>query len=122
MENQPTNEIQNFDRLPLTSNNQTVSHGPDKFIIDFKGVYPQFTSGSKPILVIDHKTVLLDPWIAKDFANMLLDNIKKYEASFGAIKRPEPVKKIEKKLQSQARQSKKKQAEKNSADMPTYLG
>ena len=87
MEQKEYQSIQNVDNSPLMSNQQTVGHQPDKFILDFKGVYPQFTLENTPALVVNHKIILLDPATAKDFLEVLKDNISKYEKKFGKIKR-----------------------------------
>lgn len=72
-----------------------VSHGPNKFVMDFSQTTPRFdfiVGQRQQSLVIKHKTVILDPQIAKDFFNVLKSNIEKYEKSFGKIKPPKPKK------------------------------
>lgn len=73
------------------SDSVVVSHGPNKFVMDFSQTTPRFDfigSQRQQSLVIKHKTVILDPQIAKDFFNVLKSNIEKYEKSFGKIKLP----------------------------------
>lgn len=106
--------INHVDENPLHSNVQTVTHGPDKFVLDFIGVYPQFTPDSKPVPVASHKTVILDPYTAKEFLNILQDNIKKYEKRFGEIKKPESLKKAQEMHEIQSSTTKSRS--------PEYMG
>ncbi len=106
--------IQNFDNTPLLSNHQTISHTPEKFLIDFKGVHPQFTPDNQVTMLISHKVVLMDPHVAKEFLQVLSNNIRLYEEKFGDIQPPKPV-----------TQAKQQQAAKHSTTMterPSYLG
>jgi len=77
--------IENIDRNIFTSNTQTVSHESDKFILDFKAVFSQFTSDHKAISVTNHRVILLDANIAKSFLETLRTNIADYEKEFGRI-------------------------------------
>ena len=86
------NGVQQFDKSPLLSNQQTVNHQPDKFTIDFMGIFPQFNPDNKPNAVICHKVVIMDPHVAKGLLKALQDNIERYEKKFGQIQMPEPVK------------------------------
>ncbi|KYK25355.1 hypothetical protein AYK26_06270 [Euryarchaeota archaeon SM23-78] len=108
--------IQNLDNNPLLSNQHAIVHNPDKFIIDFKGLYPQFTPDNKPQMVLTHKVVVLEPYVAKEFVKSLSDNIKKYEDKFGKIKEPKAVEK--------ARKESKKADKKNKSTTPrpSYMG
>ena len=117
MEQKQVQGIQNIDKDPLMSNQQTVAHQPDKFVIDFKGVYPQFTPDNKATLVINHRIILLDPYLAKSFLKTLGDNIKKYEEKFGVIKKPKEIEKAEKEMQSM-----QKQIDSTGTERPSYMG
>ena len=86
MEKKEVTGVQNFDHFPLMSNHHTVSHQPDRFVIDFKGIYPQFSPDNKPQIVVAHKVILLDPYVAKNLLENLKSNVKKYEENFGKIK------------------------------------
>lgn len=108
--------VQNFDKDPMNSNQQTVTHNPDKFILDFKNIFPQFTPNNDPTLVINHKTILLEPHVLKSFTEILKTNIKKYEEKFGKIKVPESIKTAEK----EAKKSNKKEVD--STFKPSYSG
>ena len=88
--------IPHFDKEPLLVNQYTINHGPDKFILDFSNLGPQFNPNGEAILIMNHKVVMFDPYFMKAFASLLVDNIKKYENLFGPIKKPEAVLKAEK--------------------------
>ena len=109
--------LQNLDNNPLLSNHHTIIHHPDKFIIDFKGIYPQFTPDNKPQMVATHKVIMLEPYAAKEFVESLSSNIKKYEEKFGKIKEPAAVKKARKESKKQG----KKKA-KTTSQRPSYMG
>lgn len=73
------------------SDNVAVSHTPVKFVVDFSQITPRFDSEGgqrQQSLAIKHKTIILDPQVAKDFMNVLKENLGKYEKNFGAIKLP----------------------------------
>jgi len=84
------------------TDNVTVLHNPNKFVIDFSQTIPCFDNiGGKvqQTFVIKHKTVLLDPPFAKILLDTLQQNMKKYERKFGKIKLPKK-KKAKKKIES----------------------
>jgi len=117
MKQQPVQGIQNVDKDPFTSNQQTIAHQPDKFILDFKNFYMQFAPDNKLFPVINHRVILLDPYQAKDFLKVLKGNIEKYEKKFGEIKKPAAFKIAEKEaknLQEQATNATEKP--------PSYMG
>ncbi len=117
--------IQNLDNSPLLANQYTLSHQAEKFVLDFKGLFPQFTHDNKPQLIINHKTVLLEPYAAKEFLKTMQDNIKKYEEKFGKIKVPQHVKKARKKTKDRKKSKDKgrKPAEGvSAAGRPSYMG
>ncbi len=107
--------IQNFDKSPFNSNHQTVNHQPEKFMIDFKEILPQFTPDNKPTLIINHRVILLEPYIAKGFLDTLIKNIKGYEKKFGKIEVPKSVKKMEKEFDML-------KPEETSTESPSYMG
>lgn len=81
------------------SDNVTVSHSSSKFVIDFSQTTPRFDNfGDKQqqTFVVKHKTIILDPQFAKIFSEILQQNIKRYEKSFGTIKLPKERKTKEK--------------------------
>ena len=78
----------------------SVCHSPVRFVIDFKSITPRMDIANQPPrMVIKHNIVLIDPYFAKDLLGVLKDNIDKYEAKFGSIKKPETLEKYEKEAQ-----------------------
>jgi len=73
------------------SDNVTVSHNPNKFIIDFSQTIPSFDNvggNMQQSFIIKHKAIMLDPQFAKIFLDLLQKNVKKYEKKFGKINIP----------------------------------
>jgi len=81
---------------------QHVAHDASRFILDFKGLFPQFSKQGNPTMVIEHKIVLLEPHNLKSFIECLQIQIKKYESTFGKIEIPKAVQKQEKEIQKSA--------------------
>jgi len=108
--------VQNIDNSPMMSNQQTVAHQPDKFVLDFKSIFPQYTPDNKQTVVINHKVILLDPYIAKDFLKVLKDNVEKYEKKYGIIKKPDQLKKAESMIKDMQKQAA------TGTEAPSYMG
>jgi hypothetical protein len=71
------------------TDNVTVSHSQNKFVIDFTQTTPRFDNFEgkyQQTFVIKHKTLVLDPQFAKIFLDILGQNVKRYEKNFGNIK------------------------------------
>jgi len=67
----------------------TISHNPSKFIFDFVQVTPRFDKIGPEMqqsLAVKHKTLVMDPIMAKNILEILRDNLDKYEKNFGEIK------------------------------------
>ena len=78
--------FQHFDENPQRCNEYTYHWEPDRIIIDFKAITPQFGPGGQPLhLMISHKTIALDPWLAKMLAVQMDSAVKEYEKRFGKI-------------------------------------
>ncbi len=91
-----------------------VSHNPTKFIIDFQQTIPKFqrtSNGAQQVMVVRHNTIILDPTVAKEFLNILSENIKRYEKNFGKIKVPKRKSK-----------KKKKETKKKAEHATSYIG
>jgi len=87
----------------------SVSHNPLRFVIDYTRTAPRIdgNSTSNPRLIMSHNVILIDPYLAIDFMNVLKENIERYEKRYGKITRPAPLKKAEdeaKKSKKEARQ------------------
>ncbi|HLG23534.1 MAG TPA: DUF3467 domain-containing protein [Candidatus Nanoarchaeia archaeon] len=116
MEQKQIQAVNNPDKNVFASNEQVVHHLPDKILIDFKNVYPQFVAGTEPLLVINHRIILLDPHNAKDFLRVLKENIDKYEAKFGKIERPKEWAQAEKEFNKVQKQ------QSTISNVPSYMG
>ena len=115
MEQKQVQGINNPDKKPFPSNEQTVHNQPDKFVLDFKNIYPQFV-GNQPVMVVNHRVILLDVYNAKQFSRVLNENIAKYEKKYGEIKRPMQYKKAEKEIKNMQKDVA------TSTDVPSYMG
>lgn len=75
----------------------SVSHNPLRFVIDYTRTAPRIdgSNTSQPRLVMSHNVILMDPYLAVEFMNVLKDNIAKFEKRYGKITRPAALKKIE---------------------------
>jgi len=77
------------------TDNVTVSHSSNKFVVDFSQTTPRFDSfegNNQQTFVIKHKTIVLDPQFAKIFLDILQQNVKRFEKNFGTIKLPKEKK------------------------------
>lgn len=106
--------IQTVDNSPLMSNSCTVGHHPGKFILDFKSIYEQYAPDGKATPVINHKTILMDPYMAKMFLDTLTTNVQNYEKKFGEIKKPIEMIKAEQEVKILQKE--------NTNQIPYYLG
>lgn len=83
------------------SDNVTVSHNQNKFIIDFSQTTPRFDNiagNMQQSLIIKHKTIMVEPQFAKIIMDLLDKNLKKYENAFGKIDLPKVKKKRKAKI------------------------
>ncbi len=90
MENMPQQlniEIGEKEAEGVYSNLAFITHSPSEFIIDFARVLPGVPKAKV------HARVVTTPQHAKMLLMALEDNIKKFEAQFGAIKVPGPEEK-----------------------------
>ncbi|MCH8329461.1 MAG: DUF3467 domain-containing protein [Nanoarchaeota archaeon] len=97
MEQKQIEGVNNIDKNPFISNEQTVHIQPDKMVLDFKNIYPEFVA-NQPIMVVNHRVILMDLYNAKEFLKILKENIEKYEKKLGEIKKPETFVKAEKEI------------------------
>jgi hypothetical protein len=71
------------------TDNVTVSHSANKFVIDYSQTTPRFDNFEdkhQQTFVIKHKTMVLDPQLAKIFLDILGQNVDRFEKSYGKIK------------------------------------
>ena len=67
----------------------TISHNPSKFILDFVQVTPRFDRVGPEMqqsLAVKHKTIIVEPLMAKNVLGILKNNMEKYEKNFGEVK------------------------------------
>jgi len=76
----------------------SINYSPTQFIFDFKNVTPRVDprSSESPTIHILHNVVMLEPFHAKRFYELLGEMISKYEKDFERIDKPKAVKLIEK--------------------------
>jgi hypothetical protein len=82
------------------TDNATVLHNANKFIIDFSQMIPKLDNINgkmQQTFVIEHNTILMDPQFAKSFLDILSKNMKSFEKKFGKIKLPQKTKILKKK-------------------------
>lgn len=73
----------------------TVSHFPNKFVIDFTQSLPRFDIvGDQPqqTLVVKHNPIVMDPNVVKEFARVLTENMEKYEKNVAKVAVPKQSK------------------------------
>ena len=74
------------------ANNVAIFNNPTEFVLDFTQVTPRINLvEDKQIItyVVKHNPIILEPKQAKNFLNLLKENISRYESKFGKIKLPE---------------------------------
>ncbi len=100
------------------SNEIGIAHNPIKFFIDFKSLSPRVDIRNREYtpMILEHNTIAVDPFMAKEMLSLLEDSIKKYEETFGMIKKPKSLE-IANKLSKN-----KKKASAESTHVPSYFG
>lgn len=94
----------------------SVSHNPLRFILDFTRTTPRIdgSATSQPRIVMSHNVLIIDPYLALEFIDVLKDNIAKYEKRYGKIARPAALKKVDDEM--------KKAGKKDSISRQEYFG
>ena len=86
------------------TDNVTISHGPNKFVMDFTQSTPRFDNIAgqmQQALLVKHNAIMMEPRMAKIFLQTLTNNIKAFEKKFGKLDMPKRKKKREaKKIKS----------------------
>ena len=88
------------------SNHQNVTFQPDKILLDFKNIYPQYDSNNNETAVINHRVIILDSYGAKLLLEVMNKIISEYEKKYGEIKKPEAIIKAEEGLREFEKQAK----------------
>jgi len=73
-------EINEKEAEGIYSNLAFISHSPSEFVLDFARLLPGIPKAKV------YARIVTTPQHVKSFMNALEENIKKYEAQFGAIK------------------------------------
>ncbi|MBI2143776.1 DUF3467 domain-containing protein [Candidatus Woesearchaeota archaeon] len=105
---QPQLNIEVQNGVDFFADQVSVSHNPLRFVVDFTRTAPRIdgSATSQPRIVMSHNVVLIDPYLALEFVNVLKDNIARYEKRYGKISRPAQLKKLD----EEAKKAGKKEA------------
>jgi len=101
----------------------SINFNPTMVFFDFKNVTPRVDerSESKATFVIKHNVVMVEPFHAKLFRDLLDRVLKDYETQFGKIEKPQAIKNLEKKRKKGKSKGKgKKSTVKH--ETPSYFG
>lgn len=69
----------------------SITNGPTRLILDFKVTTPRIdvrAQQGKVPMVIEHNTVHMDAYLAKQVHQLLGDHLEKYEDKYGDIEEP----------------------------------
>ncbi len=102
------------------SNEINVNFGPVEFSVDFKCITHVQDIAGHNAMMLRHNNVILTPFHAKSFLDVLNRSVKEYEDKFGAIKKPAELEKAEKLFKKE--QTKIMKAEKIDNTSNTYFG
>jgi hypothetical protein len=93
-----------------------IIHNPLKILLDFRSITPRVDIRNQEFqpLVLKHNVVMMDPYTAKTFIDVMKDNLSNYEKQFGKIKKPEALKRMERRNSKKSTQKPEK--------APAYLG
>ena len=97
----------------------SINFNPTMIFLDFKNVTPRIDdrAPSKATLFLKHNVVMLEPYHAKLFRDLLDKVITDYEKEFGKVEKPKPLQMLEKKHKGA-----KKKAKDAKLDVPNYFG
>ena len=110
--------IQINDGEPFFAHEVTVNFTPTQLTLDYKCITPRTDPRSKkPSFLLKHNVIMMDPWHAKSFLDVLASVVKKYEDEFGKIQKPKSLLKAEKKQKEMMKELGDKMP-----DVPTYMG
>src|SRR3989344_4010632 len=83
---------------PFFSHDMSINFNPSQFIFDFRCVTPRIdprTNDGSRVMQLKHNIVMLEPYHAKQVAEVLADMVKKYEKRFGKISKSKAISKME---------------------------
>lgn len=100
------------------SHETSINFSPTQFIFDFRCVTPRIDARSPTATIaLKHNVIMIEPYHAKQFLNILSKVVKKYESEFGKIEKPASLEKAEKK-----KKKIKKTKEGKTIESPSYFG
>ncbi len=103
------------------SNETTINFGPVEFVLDFRcSTHTQDAANLRAILV-RHNIVILTPYHAKNFSEILGKAVKDYETKFGEVKKPDEIKKAEVLIKKEQKKIEKVQKDQKKDD-GVYFG
>ena len=106
--------MQHFDENPLFVHEFTINFQPGQCSMDFKRITPQSgPAGEVAQLMMNHRVVLLDPWLAKILAEKLRDTVGDYEKKYGKIEQSKAMQQAQKDVQ---------QVTVTKFEKPSYMG
>ena len=110
-EGQPQINVEVQNGTEFFADQVSVSHNPLRFVIDFTRTAPRIDGNAtqQPRLVMSHNVLLVDPYLAVEFINVLKDNVSRYEKRYGKITRPAPLKKLDEEAKKVGRADAKRQ-------------
>lgn len=90
-----------------------IVFNPLKVTFDFRSITPRVDVRNQEYqtLVLRHNVVIMDPYTAKKFLEILEKNLKNYEKQFGKIEKPKALAKLEKKSKKTSKK-----------EFPVYFG
>ena len=83
------------------ANETGINFTPTEVILDFKCINNVQDIGNHRALVLKHNLVILTPYLAKSFMEVMIRAVKDCEAKFGEIKKPKELGKAEKIIQKE---------------------
>lgn len=101
------------------SHETSINFSPTQFIFDFRCVTPRIDARSPTATIaLKHNVVMMEPYHAKQFLNIMSKVVKKYESEFGKIEKPDSLKKFENKKMKMIEKTK----EGKTIESPSYFG
>ena len=98
------------------ANEVSINFTPTQLALDFKCVTPRIDprGKGKPTFLLRHNVVMMEPWHAKSFLEIMQDVMKKYEQEYGKVKKPDALVQAEKKQKNAKKEPKEA--------TPDYMG
>jgi len=102
------------------ANETSINFGPVEFSIDFKCISHLQDIANHNAMMLRHNIVILTPFHAKSFLEVLQRSVKEYEDKFGTIKKPAELDKAEKIFKKEQNKILKEEKLENTSN--TYFG